>query len=164
MEENSEAKYLLGDVNHTAEPYSALTASNDRPPPPYNPEGSLLSQTHLQPGQPHPLQQNNPLAPYPSAPERPPPYSSGFSECYSHACSYVANYYAPINVMNTRDLTRFSVKFSSTGAKKLAHYVPTSIKGFYRDLIKIIFGSANCCCQKPQRWGKCRCQPCYDHD
>ncbi|XP_065883997.1 uncharacterized protein [Dysidea avara] len=88
MEENSKAKYLLGDVNHTAEPYSALTASNDRPPPPYNPEGSLLSQTHLQPGQPHPLQQNNPLAPYPSAPERPPPYNSGFNQPYPQQAYY----------------------------------------------------------------------------
>ncbi|XP_065885189.1 proline rich transmembrane protein 1B-like [Dysidea avara] len=92
MEENSEAKYLLGDVNHTAEPYSALTASNDRPPPPYNPEGSLLSQTHLQPGQPHPLQQNNPLAPYPSAPERPPPYSSGFNQPYPQQAYYHQTY------------------------------------------------------------------------
>ena len=56
---------------------------------------------------------------------------------------------------NTGDLTKSSVKFPSTGTKKLVkpHMSPPRKRGFYRrfDLsIKINFGSVNCHCQKPQ--------------
>ncbi|XP_065883761.1 proline rich transmembrane protein 1B-like [Dysidea avara] len=130
MEENSGAKYLLVDVNHTSEPYSALTASNDRPPPPYNPEGSLLSQPHLQPGQPHPLQQNNPLVSYPSAPERPPPYNSGFNQPYPQQ-TYQQQPYPPPpqrDATNMGVVTPLSIPQTTTfGQAKPENYMKLSL-------------------------------------
>jgi len=63
---------------------------------------------------------------------------------------------APVRWGNTRDLTNFSAKFSSTGAKKLIenNYVPTLQEGdlIYQFLLSELLPS------KPQMWDRCRCQ------